>query len=368
MNQFYSSNDHTWADELECKGAIVLEDTDDQFLVVDAYHPWFAVRVPWGDPDAFQRLEKLKADANESSKEIRELCEITYVGSWPPSKEACDAIDEAGKRYGPKATRLIIHFSDPETDLVEGLNHFVGPDTRCTAEFLGPLPNLDEDDVAHLISRGVSVRQTAGWPLNNVPDLDRISQVSELGLRVPVVWYVHRENIAQVLESANTMLFTNYNAGVAFEPICAHPQFTLDAIDFVPSAEDYSEMLIDAYKQFRHYDDVFEPLRSLIRNLQYGGWNRELGHGLPIRIRIDGSGELYEYRQLPWRSSTDVEVPHDAGLQLAEPCHACRWKATCGGCEQTDPQLFDLICEYRMLYLEFFVRKMHQGLKKVVEA
>jgi hypothetical protein len=284
------------------------------------------------------------------------------VGPWPPGREATAAIERVAQQHGPRATRLLVYFGEERTDLVQGMIHFAGPTARCSVEFVGPLPDLDEEDVAHLIARGASVMQSAGWPIGAEPDLERIQRICELGLRVPVVWYVHRDNIGGLAAAADEILQAAYHSGVAFEPVCAHPQFTENDLEYVPAVDDYIDFLVEAYRRFRHFDDVFEPLRSLVHILRQGGWDPQAGRALPVRIRIDEGGDCREFRQLPWsRAPHRPEWQPEGAAAVSEICGSCRWLPICGGCEAASPDVFELVCEYRMLYLEFFLREMHQA-------
>lgn len=347
----------SWITEIEDSGAIVLP-CDDYVLVVDSCRPWSAIVAKPNEPDVVIRLKDHSLRMGRSPRLRRE---ILYVGAWPAPDEANSAIIEMAAKGDPRTTYLRVFFTG-EADLIQGLEKLAGPNGRCTVRFFGQAPELSEEDLSTLLRRGASLTHTCGWPVDkSQPGLDHVTRLSELGLRIPVTIYVHKDNLSGLIEFAHKCLQSNYNAGVAFEPACAHPAFTLSDASQLPDAREFSELLVDAYEVFRHYDEVFEPIVSLVRNLQLGGWDPLSENDLPVRFRIDETGTVQRFRQLPW-SSGDPAFAGSVGeepVPLSETCNSCRWKEVCGGCEKTDDNIFDLICNYRMLFLEYFVREMH---------
>lgn len=351
----------TWKNGLEQNGMIVLEHANDEHLVVDAARPWNAFLASEGDSDIVARLDAGRA----SSRPPVRRCHILYVGPWPPSDAATTAIHAVAQNFGPKQVRLDVYFTDPRPDLVNWLQRFAGETGRCAINFVGTIPELDEDEISVLVARGASVMYAAGWPDGSPVDTTAVRKMSNLGLRIPMIYFVHQGNIDTVIDDAVSMLDMTYHSGVAFVPACSHPLFDSDSQALLPEAGEYAELLVEAYRRFPHYDDVFEPIVSLVERLRSGGWSPEGNHALPVRYRIDASGVIQEFRQLPWQATSSIpdnEFNPSRLATISDECSACRWLKACGGCEKTSASIFRLVCKYQMLFLEFFVRQMHEHL------
>ena len=157
-----------------------------------------------------------------------------------------------------------------------------------------------------------------------------------------------------IVADVEATLFQNFNAGFSMLPVCSHPIFSLESVSYMPPASEFVDVLMQAYQRFQHYDDVFEPMRSLIESLRRGGWDPVSDSPLPVRFRVGADGKVTRYRQLPWLSVEGTDSP-----ELATACQTCQWLKCCGGCEAT-AEVFGTVCDYRMLFLEFFLRQMHQ--------
>lgn len=353
----------SWARDIEQRGYIVLENSDDECLVIDAAQPWNAVLAQVGEVRVSENLE---ASRQQERLPVRR-CEILYVGDWPPPDPAAQSIIAVAREFGARHTKFHAFPTNAQTDLVGGLNRFAGDSGRCAVNLNGAIPELDDDEIGTLIRRGASVTYTAGWPNNQAVDTDAIRRMSDLGLRIPVAYYVHRDNLGSVIADAERLLDITYHSGVSFLPACAHPLFRPEWESQLPDPDDYCELLVEAYSRFPHYDDVFEPIASLVDRLSNGGWDSVGDHDLPARYRIDSDGTINEFRQLPWQAVPVAAKMPVGGRRLAtlsDPCQSCRWLRACGGCDISTEATFAVICNHRMLFLEFFIRQMHERLSQ----
>ncbi|MEI8382656.1 MAG: hypothetical protein WCJ09_21170 [Planctomycetota bacterium] len=350
-----------WKSDLENLGLIVLDLSEDRRLVVDAVHPWNAAVVAERQPDV---AAVIHAGRHPDRMPVHR-CQIDYVGPWPPSEQAMRSINLVAESYGPRRTSLNVYFTNPEVDLVGGLTQFAGQTNRCAAIFVGKIPELSEGDISSLIRRGASVRYASGYPIGSNTDIQAIRLMSERGLRIPIVFYLHRGNMGTALDDAQQMLDITYQGGVSFVPATSHPQFNPSNGLELPSGVEFSEFLVKAYRQFPHFDDVFEPITSFTERLSKGVWSPEFNHYLPVRYRIDEDGLTHQYRCLPWRGVQSHIPPSSEQApvaSLSSACAKCRWFKTCGGCDATAETIFDLHCHHNMLFLEFFTRQMHENL------
>jgi hypothetical protein len=348
--------------DAEDNGAIILR-SGDSFLVVDSVRPWNAVHTSNDLPAALSKLRQL-AGNTEDLPRIR--THLSYVGPWPAADPAIYTLRRLIRQHGVDRTTVRTYVS-AESDLIGGLDKLLGPQSQYPIQFWGSVPDLSEHDVAVLLKRRATVVEVAGWPQDSHPDVVRLSRLSDLGLRIPVCVYVHRFNLADALGMGDRLLQATRYSGLSFEPVSAHPGLTLDDLQILPTSEEYSALLAEAYQRFQHYDDVFEPLISLVDNLRFGGWDPLTNQGLPHKYLVDASGKVRSFRQFPWAIPIDPTGESDAtdkmSVRLASACGSCRWRCICGGCEATaNEALFELACGYRKLFLEFFTIEMHRGL------
>ncbi|MEM9368305.1 MAG: hypothetical protein AAGD07_20110 [Planctomycetota bacterium] len=290
-------------------------------------------------------------------------CELVYIGRWPATDDALATLKEFACRYGPKRTSLKV-FYERGSDLLEGIRHAAGTQGRFTADFIGELPELTEEDVQTLASRGARLAAIAGWEQRfDQFDLDRLRWICEMGLQVPVVIYLDSDNASDSIDFAERCLEANYDSGVSFLPSILHP---LCDPDHANSTNPWGivEALMTAYKKFRHHDLVMEPVRSVMESIASAtaGEASELTESRRFRILEDG-------RTVAYRKSASLAV-HSVSLDrpLNDRCSDCQWKYLCGGCEPLDGNAFESICIPFQVFFEVLVKEMHLTHEMLLQA
>jgi len=355
-----STSTTQWINDLGSNGVVALQKSGGDWFAVESLYPWNAAVVPEGAGDAHLRIASTR---NQNRRPVRR-CEVIYIGAWPAPEPAINTVRNVVANFRPRCVRFQVFLTDECSNLVTGLQDLGTAVRRCTVNLIGAIPELTEDEIEGLLRFGTRVTYAVGWPKGRQVNIDAIRRMSEIGLRIPVLFFVHRENIDTAIDDASQLLDVTYHAGVGFEPLCSHPLFNLDFYDLLPSGAHYAQFLTNAYRRFTHYDDVFEPIASLVDRLRNGGWCPVENDQLPIRYLVREDGSLHEFRQLPLEARPVVAVQPTAArsASIKDTCISCRWRPICGGCDNSSLAVFDLVCYYRMLFLEFFVREMHENL------
>lgn len=297
------------------------------------------------------------------------------VGDWP-DREPC---------------RINVHFEAILGDWEPILTQLLDSEQlRGRVTFLGQILRFSEMHADLALEAGVRFSEVAGWwPGCAVEetcrvDAERIDQITWYGIRLPVLWYVHRANLECVLEAIESASAANHYSGFALQPVCTSAFFTgEDSEPEPPPAEMFCQVLVDAYCRYSSFDDDFEPLVSLMRSVRWGGWHPHLDFALPIRMLVRPDGMYSLFRQIPalasdWNRLDDIlalpdgevvarlrqEAHHHNNTQSASACGPCQWRYLCGGLDRspsagrTEESVGATICAYRQLFCEFFVREL----------
>jgi hypothetical protein len=129
------------------------------------------------------------------------------------------------------------------------------------------------------------------------------------------------------------------------------------------------------YRNFPHYDDLFQPIAELTEAVAYGGWCRVRNSPTDIRLSVTPSG-VGVFRQMPaqarpWAGwdqilTTDPALLGPDLLAIAAGlfawdgnafCRGCAWRFVCGGIDawsggsETPSNALRTGCEYRKLFL-----------------
>jgi hypothetical protein len=299
-------------------------------------------------------------------------------------------------RIDPQAVLHVDAFGSDPSACFEQLT--ASEQLRGYLQFRGQLPEIEEETADQCVDADMSFYETAGWWTGCTPDqstqLDtkRIRRNAALGLRLPVLWYVHQDNLPEVPDALQRSLEANYNAGFALLPVCLNPfAATGTPSPRLPNEEAFCDLLVESYQRFPHFDELFEPILDLAWNVRYGGWHRFFEVPRPVNVLLGKDRECRVFRQLPAAAQSWTSVakalamsPEDAVDSLLEAagnnadfadhpyCGGCEWKYVCGGmdrlatCDAMRADV-DLVCGYRKLFSEFFLHQKCSSMEQVTE-
>lgn len=385
----------------EREGGICLEDAEAGTLLFDRFGR-SAMRMPVGgsaEDEVGFFFERSKTIQHSPWRHL--LIHLTEDAlDDDASRDAAGRLAEAAASAGFAELRLHLLSSDRDwpglLDWFAALrNERVPQAQRGMLTIDCPFAPLDDDVMETLFRLGVHCRYVGGW----FPGCEErakvritekgIDSLATFGFYVPVVWYVHAENVQVLRDALQRGLVRNYNAGFSLPLISASPYFDFDeSRPALPSAVDYAALLAHAYSTYPHYDLAFSPVRELAELAATGGWdtNRAVPTRSQIIIRPDAG--LMAFRHVPafgvkWCEATrlksldPIEIQNglvefersNFDLSVNRFCHHCQWKYVCGGmdCPPTDEaapaaeEWFDTHCYHRMMFLEMFMRLRFHG-------
>lgn len=329
--------------------AIVLRD-DSTDIIIDRNRPWIVLRSQRPADDLEQRLSV--ARAVERQVAIPRV-EIVYAGRLPAPPPVVDAITRLRAVTAWRHVRFTI-YTRREHELACLLDDALLRVAPASVVVVGPVPHLSEMDADTLLARGLRLVLSLGWPTEvNTVDLDGVRQASEMGIRLPGLFFITRHNHARALEVAESLLDANYHAGVGLLPCSAHPLFASVDRECLPAPSQFLEVLVQFYVKFQQYDDVFEPVCSLVDNIRFGAWDS--AGSRPARVLIKEDGQVVRFYHAPGLAA---ETANRESTDIAASCSGCMWKAACGGCENIS-EVFDVVCSYRMMMLEALYRQAY---------
>jgi hypothetical protein len=168
----------------------------------------------------------------------------------------------------------------------------------------------------------------------------------------------------------------NEHSGFSLPLVFHHPAYMF-APDQppAPDAEAYAALLVKAYRDYSHYDDVFQPVAELTDAVAQGGWCQVRNSPTDIRlfVTLDGVGVFRQIPALacPWAGWDRILTTDPAllGPDLVAAasrlfawegnafCRGCAWRFVCGGIDawsggsQVPSAALRAGCEYRTLFL-----------------
>lgn len=338
--------------------------------------------------------EFLGDDVANRSPDLYPDLYVHLVGEFPLPSDALKLAEHIVVGCdGRIDARLVVHanaFSaDPAVDFEQITERKI---LRGRVRLRGRFPVLSDEIVGRMINHGIVCSEIAGWWPGCGRDeslqleSDRIARNAELGLQVPVIWYVHTENLPRILELIEESLQANWHSGFSILPACLSPAAALtNSPPQSPNPSEFCALLVRAYQRFPHYDDVFEPLLELARNVRHGGWHRWFSVPRPLNLLVTDRGDCRLFRQLPagardWSTVSDVlamnpgtavdslvdAARRDADFASHPFCCRCNWQYVCGGMDkqmEQEPCRSDaeVVCSYRQLFSEFFTRQKWAG-------
>ena len=207
---------------------------------------------------------------------------------------------------------------------------------------------------------------------------ENAANLSKYGL--PVIFNLYLEKSfepARIDEVIKELMVINYASGFSVYPAnyALHPQVYGIPIE----TPQWLEILVDLYKNFPHYDVLFEPINEIVNITSFGGWNSNLNIPRFLKILVSRDGELRIFRENPhkafrWtslseitsltssriltnfidtvnkhRPSVDTSCPH------FEICRGIDDSCLASGSDEIPP----LECETRRLFIRAFLEQIH---------
>jgi hypothetical protein len=327
-----------------------------------------------------------------SEVESRTKIAIHLTGESIGTDNLSDALLALIEFLGPNTNPQIkIHLDRPIADwaaissLARSVRERFSRPRSLAFDLAAPFGDMDEADMEQLFQSGVRIRYTAGWingqAAEKVPEIDMVAlrKLSEFGFRVPIEWYVHRDNLSSFGSHSENLLIANYSAGFSLPLISQNPYYRFaPGFPALPDATAYCELLAGNYTKHPHFDDTFYPLNILAMFIKEGGWNYKLNIPIAINFQIDEKGRVGIFRQAPalaedWMGISEIaSTPREElranllAFSTRTPrwenvpyCSECRWRYTCGGLDssinsEVRPEDLDTMCNYRKLFLEHF--------------
>ncbi len=257
---------------------------------------------------------------------------------------------------------------------------------RCHFVLSGHFCDTHANEIIELFDYGVNLQFVVGWWPGCPPDMyvslqsELLRQIAELGYRIPLRCYVHKENVRQIANAIPDGLRANYESGFSLPLICSSPFYVSKHSENPnpPNSEDYLELLVHSFENYRQHDDVMEPIVELTETVVHGGWHGVLD--VPTRINLlvkPGAGfgvylQLPEYA-IPWLNarditSCDIDDLFDDLLDFYKKtfawdkngfCNKCPWRHICGGLDYVEERLksittpYETVCNHRLFFLQF---------------
>lgn len=244
---------------------------------------------------------------------------------------------------------------------------------------------IDDSLFQHIFERRLVVRHpillNAAFSVSDKA-LENVAKLSKYGLFV--VFNLYLENSfepSQIDDIVKKLMFINYAAGFSVYPAShsLHPKFYGTPIE----TAHWLEILVDLYKNFPHYDVLFEPVNEIANITSFGGWNTNLNVPRFIKISVTSDGELRIFRQNPnkgvrWAKLSEISsLTHSQILtefvkavngrpQLVD--RGCSCFDICRGVDDNCPiagsgEITSLECETR----RFFIRAFSEQIRVIRE-
>lgn len=293
---------------------------------------------------------------------------------------------------GKQFSHLMIHSpSSPRNwgkvrEMIKYLREKSENPRSCHIECIAPFSSFDEKEMEELFNLGMRIRYAAGWlgesPSSALSQIQRnvLGQLSQMGFRCPIEWYVHGENISKVELLLPDLLYENYSSGFSLPLVSENPFYRFETgFPTLPDASDYAELLVRCYQKYHCYDSVIAPLAELAMQTRVGAWHKELNLPRTIRLNIDRAGNVGYFLQSPslaknWTTTETlatsslkelknnlVEMVTAMLKRKSHPeCRECSWEMLCGGLDETNATECgnfqkETLCLYRKLFIKHFV-------------
>lgn len=382
---------------VEERGGVLLDSEDRELLVLDRFARGVlplprSLESPLQIDTVLSLVDRLYTRAQElASRKPRFTVHATI-------EDICDSEEiRSGLgwllTYLTQATNceLVIHFSRPAEQWVPFLRWLYAAVGRCKTLrdhviLYGPFNLLDETVQEVFFGLGVRLGFVVGWWSGSDPrDANRIRsevlrELAQYGFRIPVVCYVHADNIGLAQSLIEESLALNEHSGFSLPLVFHHPHYSfMDGQPELPEPADYCRLLKQIYQEIPYYDDVFFPVNELAWLVGHGGWCPESGVPAIVNLLTKPGKGVGFFRQIPAFARSWVgwiELRNVAGESVVSwlldrhqsafrwetnPfCKRCCWRYVCGGvdawdvCSESAVSVLETACAYRKEFLEVF--------------
>ncbi len=311
---------------------------------------------------------------------VEDLCEAAIVRDGLP--RLLDLLCSAA------SCELVLQFSRQPAQWIPSLRwlHKTLTDTQSLSGHVtlrGPFDLLDDTAKEGLYGMEVRVEFAIGWWQGcerreaSAIRAEALRDLARFGLRVPLVCYVHADNIGLCSALLEEGLLCNEHSGFALPLVFCHPHYSFGGEDpALPDPDTYISLLSQCFREYPYYDDVFFPVNELASLVGRGGWIPNWDVPAAVNLLVSPTAGVGMFRLVPafarswigWDSLAKVEGGSLAASLLdhhrqtfrweSNPfCRACPWRYVCGGADGWDglsdsvPTALRLACEHRKQYL-----------------
>ena len=224
------------------------------------------------NPQNIERVKQFFSDINSQSIDQQETVENpiiwidTEVSVLDDSEQRVTCSRALGKMAEHYSPVVRIHFDKDPVFWQDLLSPFIESlqgeikDNAVNLQLHGTFERMEDSVMEFLFNNRIQLYYISGTSSFS-QDGGNICNLAEYGFRVPCVWYVDQENISLIPSLIEEAMRWNYDAGfslpLATERIVGHVKNN-------PSNADYLRLILDIYKEYQCYDDVFYPMNMTL--------------------------------------------------------------------------------------------------------
>lgn len=236
----------------------------------------------------------------------------------------------------------------------------------------GTFEKMTNDDKDFLSSYNVILNYEISHG-NYSPESARavIHDIADAGFRIPVIWYIHDENISSILDEVDDWMFVNYNSGFSTPLFTSRICYASNAsVLRLPPIEKYQKLLIEIYRRYPFYDQTMFPLLSYhTKSLRRLDRDNNLASSISFIVSTKGFSLYNEIscKTVFWKKFEDMIISDGHSFvkqairfisnirkkQLYAPCPSCIWESFCGGSFTHE---CDEIIRYNCQLMKFFIK------------
>jgi hypothetical protein len=224
------------------------------------------------DPQIVEQVKQFFADLSEQQVDQDEITvkPITWIDinvlmlSDSKQMTACvKAIVEMAEHY---SIVIKIHFDKDPIFWQDLLSPFIEPlrneieKGTVKLQLHGTFSRMKKPVMDFLFDNRIQIYYVSKAPTSK-RNYNNICSFAEYGFRVPCVWYVDKKNINLIPALISEAMEWNYDAGFSL------PLTTERVVGLVknnPSNVAYLRLILDIYKKYQCYDDVFYPMNMAL--------------------------------------------------------------------------------------------------------
>ncbi len=136
-----------------------------------------------------------------------------------------------------------------------------------------PFTKQGEAEKEFLFSSRVRLFHLAESDFIKSASSDAVEDLAEFGFRIPLIWHIDTANVGVLFPVIGDAMIFNYDSGFALPP-ASESFFPRKRPD--PKIHQYWAFLIECYKKYPHYDEVFYPFNTSISHEAFAPENRDL--------------------------------------------------------------------------------------------